>query len=153
MIKSWKCQFLSIFVNSLKLFFTVTLRFGRQLKFSFRSFPLRFVIRRQLEGETFKALPRSQSEMHIISTQRPKSSVIAHHCVGLTLYHWLTVVTMNGSHVTPETSSRVSGPEYQRSLKSMWALLGGVTLSHSHSDTFDTFDCTVFIFKINIFMI
>ena len=74
--------------------FTVTLSFGRQLKFSLRCFPLRFVIRRQW-GETFKGLSRSQSEIHEISTQRPKSSAIAHHCVGLTLCHWLTPVPMN----------------------------------------------------------
>ena len=43
-------------------FFTVTLSFGRQLKFSFRCFPLKFVIRRQFGGKTFKALSRSQSE-------------------------------------------------------------------------------------------
>ena len=67
------CTFFSIlqFLHDEKFNSTVTLSFGRQLKFSLRCFPLRFVIRRQL-GETFKGLSRSQSEIHVISTQRPK---------------------------------------------------------------------------------
>ena len=51
-----------IIFQILKFNFTVTLSGGRQLKFSFRCFPLKFVIRRQFGGKTFKALSRSQSE-------------------------------------------------------------------------------------------